>query len=212
MGSSSYNTGNQSILQKRTSSQASLNMPLGIGSQTTVHKFPLASGCASRRNKRLLYSNGEGQEIHQNRPGPLEVGIVFDQDHSKSLPNAISTHKAESSIASAEYELMLHDMLSSEPSGGPQRPLQQLGNLPQESSKHKESSRVQSTSMRSRPDTISTGFSGVAKSIFTTKASPVKLTLAQQNTPTFQLKRKSSGVRRGLGSSGLTFKAKKPKL
>ena len=138
--------------------------------------------------------------------------MVFDQDHSKSLPNAISAHKAESSIASAEYELMLHDMLSSEPSGGPVRPLQQLGNLPQESSIHKESSRVHSTTSRTRPDTISTGFSGVAQSVFTKKASPVKLSLAQQNTPTFQLKRKNSTVRRGLGSSGLTFKAKKPKL
>ena len=50
--------------------------------------------------------------------------MVFDQDHSKSLPNAISASKADSSIASAEYELMLHDMLSSEPSGGPHtRPL-----------------------------------------------------------------------------------------
>lgn len=138
--------------------------------------------------------------------------MVFDQDHSKSVPHATSTLKAESSIASAEYELMLHDMLSSEPSGGPVRPLQQLGNLPQESSKHKESSRVQSTSTRNGPDTISTGFSGVAQSMFSKKASPVRLSLAQQNTPTFQLKRKTSTVRRGLGTSGLTFKAKKPKL
>ena len=147
---------------------------------------------------------------------------MLDQDLSKSLPHAISTHKAETSHASDDYEINLNEIISSSPSAGPyNKPLQRVGNLlqSQQSSELKESSKVQvdlSNSTKPKAEQgqtlTSSGFAGIAGSSFAKRSSPVKLHLAQAPTHQFKLKRQSSGIRRGLGTSGQQIKAKKPKL
>lgn len=120
LGCSASIMSGKSILQKRTSSQASANTPFP-GSQTTTNKFQLGGGCASRRNKRLLFQNGISDyepQFHQNLPSnnPIEVNVVLDQELSRSLPHAISTQKEQNSNGSDDYSLNLHEIISSSPS------------------------------------------------------------------------------------------------
>ena len=102
---------------------------------------------------------------------------MLDQDLSKSLPHPITTHKGEQSNGSEEYELNLHEIISSSPSAGPlAKPLQQVGNLlrSQQSSELKESSKVQvdqrssytHKALEGPAETTPTGFAGIAGSSF----------------------------------------------